>query len=54
MQGSLLANDSRTNARAVADVAQSVGITRSVKHWMDIVSEATEQSTYTTKGDNDE
>lgn len=52
MQGSLLANDSRTNARAVADVAQSVGITRSVKHWMDYVSEETEKSTNNSEVDD--
>jgi DNA-binding transcriptional MerR regulator len=42
-----------TLLQALADVAKAVGITRSVKHWMDIVSEATEQSTYTTEADRE-
>lgn len=33
-----------TLLQALADVAKSVGITRSVKHWMDLVSEETEKS----------
>ncbi len=31
--------------KALQDVANAVGITRPIKHWMDTVSEATEKST---------
>jgi hypothetical protein len=33
-----------TLLQALADVAKSVGIPRSIKHWMDLVSEETEKS----------